>query len=113
MKALKTLSILVVAALLAVACKRQAPLPDGIIGMEPMADILTQAHLMDAYYYVNSNQRYGTVHQMASDSYDTLLGAYGVTRADFDTSMSYYSQRPDLLVALYEQVDANLKALQP
>lgn len=43
---------------------------------------------------------------------DSVLAQYGVRKAAFDTTLQYYSRRPEAFKALYQSVIDTLQALQ-
>jgi hypothetical protein len=46
------------------------------------------------------------------DLRDSVLARYGVRKAAFDTTLQYYSRRPEAFKALYQSVIDTLRALQ-
>ena len=89
----------------------QATEPAWLIDQETMVGFLTEAHLMESYYYLKTDFRYDSVRPLANATYDTLFQQHGITREAFDSSLAYYSRHDEQLLAIYQEVDKNLEAL--
>lgn len=93
------LSILLLISLFIVSCK--PTVPREIIQPDEMAEILYDYHLADAM---------ATEQESDNRAYDSrlyrlaALKKHGVTEADFDSSMVYYTRHADRLHSIYQKV---------
>jgi len=76
-----------------------------------MVNVLVDIHLADGMADENMRHSSGFVLDSAS-LYGSVFKKYGVTRAQFDSTMNYYSEHPDDLQKMYNQVTARLKRLE-
>jgi hypothetical protein len=92
------------ALLFLLACKS---VPNGIIDRDEMVDLLTQVHIVDGSLSLqalpDSLYKYGT------GKYQYLFKQYHTDSARFKRSMKYYTAHPDVLIAMYDEVNANLQ----
>lgn len=96
--------------LTSIACSRKT-IPDGIIDEKTMVSILTEAHLSESYYNIESNFHLKEIRPMMQATYDSIFMKHGVTRDDFDRSLDYYTRNEAQLEAIYLQVSDSLKAI--
>jgi len=82
-----------------------------IIPPKKMVNVLVDIHLADGMADENMRHSSGFVLDSAS-LYGSVFKKYGVTRAQFDSTMNYYSEHPDDLQKMYNQVTARLKRLE-
>lgn len=75
------------------------PLPDSTF-----THLLMELHLAKARRYVDAPSPRGLR--------DSIFARYGVQPAAFDTTLRYYSRRPEALKALYQPIIDTLQALQ-
>ena len=86
---------------LAVLCSCKPSIPRDVIDPDDMEDILYDYHLADAAANLNndSTRFYNArLYQLA------VLKKHGVTEAQFDSSMVYYTRHTEKLYAIYEQL---------
>ena len=84
---------------LAVLCSCKPSIPRDVIDPDDMEDILYDYHLADAAANLNSDStRFynARLYQLA------VLKKHGVTEAQFDSSMVYYTRHTEKLYAIYE-----------
>jgi hypothetical protein len=85
------------------ACKRETP----HLAPEKMAPILADLHLADAYSGIIRD----TLKPAIGKNYDSLavwtksiLAAHKITEKEFNESMDWYRDRPEILDSLYAKV---------
>jgi hypothetical protein len=74
-----------------------------LIPKRKLVSILTEMHLMDALAN-NSDNYLFFPHGDSINIYNNIYKKYKVTSAEFDTTISMYSRRPDLFVKIYNDV---------
>lgn len=107
MRSIKSFIFFVLVLLLA-ACQSR---PDYVVDEDTMIDLLTDVHmaegLLDMQQRENrDNQEYGQRVIAA------VLEKYNISKADYDTSLVWYSQHLSQLIRIYRHVDENLNARQ-
>ncbi len=92
------------------ACNRNKT-PDYVIPKEKLIDILVDIHIMDGLLTINDVRK--TLLQKDSlNYYDALFYNYNYTRADFDTSIFYYSMNINEYDKIYEEVLNKLSEME-
>lgn len=87
-----------------VAC--QVKRPDVVLSDTQMENVLYDFHVAKAMGEdIPYNESYKRVLYLES-----VYKKYGITQADFDTSMVWFARNPDALTKIYENVNARLKA---
>jgi hypothetical protein len=82
-----------------------------IIPEKKFVDVLVDLHLADAI--ADQSMIPDMTYQLDSASlYGSVFKKHGITKAQFDTTMIYYSKRPDDLQKLYNTVTARLKHME-
>jgi hypothetical protein len=87
------------------------PAGNDIIPEKKFISILADIHLADGIGIINVNNN----DTFAFDSaalYGAVLEKHGVTRAQFDSTMLYYTARPGAFTELYNQVMNRLKEME-
>lgn len=83
--------------------------PDYVIDEETMTELLTDIHMSEGLLEVQQNQL-----RESQDYGQEIMAAvylkHGVTRAQYDTSLVWYSQNLKKLIRIYEDVNKNLEA---
>ncbi len=90
-------------ALLLVACKPSAP--SGIIQPDVLEDLLYDYHVSDAL----ASQAKGPYEQNVVAFHEAVFKKYGVTSAEFDSSMVYYMRHTTQLHDIYEHIAQRLE----
>jgi len=90
-------------------CKSDS-VPGKYIQPETMTDLLVQIHLIDGSLY-NNTQAPDSLYKYGMGKYLDAFNKYHVDSAMFRKSFDYYSSEPDKLIAIYDQVDLKIKAL--
>ena len=83
--------------------------PLDILAEEQMEDILLDIHLVEAS--VKSLDQ-GATRIERQEYYYNVFVKYGITKADFDRSIDWYSRDPERFVELYERVKVKAEDLQ-
>ena len=96
MRAKQVIGLLCVVLLFA-ACR-----PDGVLGSRKMRNILYELHRADAILYVQG-YNYGHDEQIAK-YYQVVLDKNGVTKAEFDSSLVWYTNHPQLFNRMYPKI---------
>ena len=104
---------LLVATLLALAftacVDKVVDLPEGYLSKEEMVDIMVDIHLVEG-------ARSGTLllgdTNKLPDYYARIYEKYGLTEAEFKTNFDWYTQHPQQLKEVYEEVIVELSKLE-
>ena len=106
MKRISSLIIL----LLLFSCN-ESKIPDYVIPKDDMTNILIDIHITDGLLTIGKVRN-----QLAKEDsinyYDSILGNYGYTRHDFDTSVYYYSLNINQYDEIYHEVLNKLNELE-
>lgn len=103
-------------ALLVASCyssnKRLEPeLPPDALNTNTMIDLLTDIHLIEAT--LTQKQAQGLLaFDFAEIYYDSLFVKYDIQKAQFDSSIAYYSRNPDAYEEIYAVVITNLSKIE-
>ncbi len=82
-----------------------------IIPEKKFIDVLVDIHLADGM--AMDNMRYNEAYVLDSASlYESVFNKYNITRAQFDSTMQYYSAHPDDFQQLYNTLTARLKRME-
>lgn len=82
--------------------------PAGIFGQKEMVDVLVDLHLADGYASVHYSE---SDRALVRSKYQALYKRYGTDSASVRKSIAYYTRQPDVLVSLYDQVNARLEKM--
>ncbi len=101
----KYFSIILVALCLA-GCAR----PDGVIRTGKMEDVLYDLHVAEGIIYARG---YAYGHDsLVAKYYESVLAKHGITQAEFDSSLVWYTDHPLRFNRIYPKVIARLEADQ-
>ncbi|MDO4496468.1 MAG: DUF4296 domain-containing protein [Bacteroidales bacterium] len=101
----KSFLFFVLAAVFCIACNSR---PDYVIDEETMTELLVDVHMSEGLLDVQGRQM--TEHKnYGQEVMAAVLLDHGVTRADYDTSLVWYSQHLKKLIRIYNQVDEELE----
>ena len=100
------LPLLFVASILC-GCHR-AQLPEGVLNHDQMVEFLSEAYRLEAFYAVETRYNYDTLSPEWLRAYDDILQSQGITRAQVDTSLSYYARHPEKYEAIQQDVLAQM-----
>ena len=73
---------------------------ENIIPKEQFTNILEEIHLKESESQLN---------RINNTDYQEILSEYNVSKTDFENTLQYYSERPDLLEKIYEDIDLDLE----
>ena len=91
----------IIALLFMVSCSTHVP--RGVIKPDKYAWILKDIHQLDAMRTLEYIQ---TPDQLLDDQYQMIFEKYGVTKAEFDSSLSWYWHHQKELLIVYDSVKA-------
>src|ERR1700761_6488983 len=83
-------------------------IPDKIIKPEQMTSLLMQIHVTDGTLY-NISQMPDSLYKYGTARYLALFKQFHTDSATFRKSYKYYSEHPELLNAMYDQITISLK----
>lgn len=84
--------------------------PSGVLSSRQMRNVLYDMHRADAILQVGGYS-YGHDEQLAK-SYQLVLDKHGITQAQFDSSLVWYTDHPQIFDKIYPKVVARLEADQ-
>lgn len=105
---LLTAGILGLALFMISSCSREKK---DIIPERKMAPILVDIHIADEIVTSRHSLDPDIVYDSAK-TYGWIFKKYGITKAVFDSSMAYYSDRPDALNKIYNRVIASISKME-
>ena len=80
-----------------------------MISKDLFTNILWEIHLVESEFQlnkINNTERYKN--KLASD-YQEIFSEYNISKSDFENTLQYYSEKPDLLENIYENLLLNIK----
>ena len=98
------LFILLMAAICLTACR-----PKGILSPSEMEDVLVDLHLTEGVIHVAGYERGHD--SVVALTYDEVLARHHTTRAEFDSSLVWYTNHPLIFDKIYPHVLDRLKEL--
>lgn len=101
-------SILTTLSLLLVTSACEVKRPDYVIADSKMEEVLYDYHIAKA---MGENVSYNE-HYKRALFMESVFKKHGVTQAEFDSTMSWYSRYPEGLAKIYESITQKLKATQ-
>ncbi len=82
---------------------RKLHVPEGILEPDELAPLLVELHLVDG-----SLHQYQSSQQLRKDSayflYPAVLQKYGISRAQFDSTILFYGKYPEKFSMIYDDV---------
>jgi hypothetical protein len=84
------------------ACGNSESLPQGVLDKDKMIRVLTEVHIAEA----EQQQKVLDQEVTAADtfSFQEIFKRENITRAQYNTSMKFYSANPELLDQIYDEV---------
>lgn len=79
-----------------------------IIPQRKLVPLLVDMHLANALNSGSMQNAMEAIDTSITEYYNTVLKKYNVTRADFDSTMAYYSKKPKQFDKIYEKVISKL-----
>lgn len=83
-----------------------SPIPRGVLSLEKMENLCYEMHLAEGVIQVEN--LYSANDQM-NECYTLLLEKYGITQADFDSSLVWYINNPQFFNKVYPRVVQRLE----
>jgi len=99
---MKNIFYLIIAVVM-ISCNHKKTTPEHVIPKNEMVEIILDIHLTDGLFTV-SNVRRDLTKKDSINYYNEIFHNYGYTRADFDTSVYYYSKNINEYDKIYEEV---------
>lgn len=93
------------------SCGKSDKVPDYVIPKDDMVNIIRDIHLTDGMLTV-SNVRRDLAREDTVNYYDAIFETYGYKRADFDTSIYYYSKEINTFDEIYKEVLNQLNEME-
>ncbi|MCB2196836.1 MAG: DUF4296 domain-containing protein [Bacteroidetes bacterium] len=93
------------------SCVKNDKVPDYVIPKEDMVNIIRDIHLTDGMLTI-SDVRRDLARQDTINYYDAIFENYGYKRADFDTSIYYYSKEINTFDEIYKEVLNQLNEME-
>ena len=82
--------------------------PRGVLSNKEMRDVLYDLHRVDGALQV-AGYNYGHNQELAA-YYKTVLDEHGVTQAEFDSSLVWFTDNPQIFNKIYPKVIARLQS---
>ena len=102
--------LLLLMAILAMSCGHRRY--GEIIPSKKLVNVLVDIHLADGIAVENMSPVNKRALLDSASLYESVFNKYGVTRAIFDSTMSFYSKHPDDFQKVYNKVTAKLKRME-
>lgn len=96
--------------LLGTLCMACSKVPDGILSEKKMQAVQTDMQLAEAMIGMNSKDFPDDAHKEAL--YRSVFRKYGITEAEYDSSLIWYGRNLDIYMKVYERVLADLNKRQ-
>ena len=104
-------AIIISLALFLLSCSNRKKTPDYVISHDDMINIIIDIHLTDGLLTQNKVRR-KLAKKDSLNYYDAIFNSYGYTRADFDTSIYFYSKNINEYDKIYEEVLNRLNEME-
>lgn len=82
--------------------------PDGVLSNKEMRDVLYDLHRMDGALQT-AGYNYGHDEEVSA-YYQSVLDSHGITQAQFDSSLVWFTDNPQIFNKIYPKVVARLQA---
>jgi len=82
------------------SCSQKQEQNDNIIPKEQFTNILEKIYLAESDFKLN---------RVNNSDYQEILFDHNVSKTDFENTLKYYSERPDLLESIYEEILIDLE----
>ena len=103
------ISIVFVTLLISCSGRKETTIPAEILGKEKMTAILTDIHLVEG---AKLGRRIMGDTVLADVYYQKVFEKYEVSQEKFEESFNFYSDHPDIMDKLYDQVIENLNSVE-
>ena len=102
-KTMKQFITILCVALAMIGCR-----PDGVLSNKEMRDVLYDLHRMDGALQT-AGYNYGHDEEVSA-YYQSVLDSHGITQAQFDSSLVWFTDNPQIFNKIYPKVVARLQA---
>lgn len=100
---MKQLTLFICICLIIFSCSEKSTRPDNILEPKKMAEVLAEVQLLEATYNLQYS-RLDSSKAIMIKGYDQLFEKTRVSRETFETSIQYYSLRPEEMITIQEDV---------
>ncbi len=89
--------------LLLISCggDKSTPVPENILTKEEFIPVLVDLQILESHFQ-RQFSRVDLYRESLDSSSRSVFEAHGITKADFEESLAYYSTLPDTLFLIYE-----------
>ena len=106
----KYLAVILLSTFLFACSKKKTSIPDGILPMRELQQVLSEIHLAQA---ASSNAVMTDSSLYTNKEYvNFILKQHNIKREDFLKTMKFYTENPDLLEEVYDSVITQLSRMQ-
>jgi hypothetical protein len=86
--------------------------PNTLIDKNTFIKVLQEVHLSESEFHLTKYNRKETAEKLLLSDYETIFSENNITKEDFDNTLKYYSNHPDELEVIYEEVLEGLLLIQ-
>lgn len=84
-----------------------SPVPENILSQKEMRAVLTDMQIAEAI--INADQETYKEDAKKLALYESVFNKYRITRAEYDSSLNWYAQNPDIYMRVYNLVSKDLE----
>ena len=84
-------------------------IPDNVLSKEDMVSVMVDVQLIEAALSINQSEE---AKETAYYNYDSVLKQHNLSKEKFDESFKYYSEHPELMEQIYEEMLSELSKRQ-
>jgi hypothetical protein len=96
---------------IAASCKKpEVKIPDGVLKKDQMVPILADVHIAQAVAVMNAAS--DTTRYSMSDLMNYIFKIHYITKAQYDSSISFYTKHPEMMSQIYDSVITELSKKQ-
>lgn len=95
--------------LILLSCSEKQNRDENIISKDQFINILEKIHLAESEFKLTSINNMERYKNKLSSDYHQIFSEYNVSKTDFENTLQYYSERPELLENIYEEILLNLQ----
>ena len=96
--------------ILCFGCESSDKLPQFVVSKDEMIEIITDAQIAESYIKLKFAVRNDSV-QLTDSIYNAIYRKHNLIKEAYDSSFSYYVNRPEILQEIYEAAIINLSTL--
>ena len=91
------------------SCSKKQNISKNNISKDLFTNILEEIYLAESEFQLNKANNTRRHENKLSSDYELIFSKNNVNKTDFENTLQYYSERPDLLDDIYEEILLNLK----